>query len=88
MPHAAVSPIAPGARVLIRDTEWLVRRVDKSSFGEKALTCVGVSELVRDKEAVFLADLEARRKPIQVLDPATTRLVPDRSNQYEPKLID
>jgi ERCC4-related helicase len=87
MPQTSASPIAPGARVLIRDTEWLVRRVDKSSFGEKALTCVGVSELVRDKEAVFLTDLEARRKPIQVLDPATTRLVPDQSNQYEDSLL-
>jgi ERCC4-related helicase len=87
MPQTSASPIAPGARVLIRDTEWLVRRVDKSSFGEKALTCVGVSELVRDKEAVFLTDLEARRTPIQVLDPAATRLVPDRSNQYEDSLL-
>jgi len=26
---AMISPIAPGARVVIRDAEWLVRRVDR-----------------------------------------------------------
>lgn len=83
MPQAAASPLAPGARVVVRDTEWLVRRVDKASTGGKALTCVGLSELVKDKEAIFLTDLEAIRQPIMVLDPATTTLVPDRSNQYE-----
>jgi SNF2 family DNA or RNA helicase len=61
--------------------------VDKASTGGKALTCVGLSELVRDKEVVFLTDLEARRKPVQVLDPATTKLVPDQSNHYEDSLL-
>ncbi len=87
MPHAAVYPFAPGARVVVRDTEWLVRRVDKSSTGGKALTCVGLSELVRDKEAIFITDLEARHKPIQVLSPDTTNLVPDVSNEYQDSLL-
>ena len=37
--------------------------------------CGGVSELVREQEAVYLSTLEQ----IEVLDPALTRLVPDRS---------
>jgi hypothetical protein len=64
--------VAPGARVVIRDAEWLVRLVDRSSRGD-ALTVVGLSELVRDKEAVFLSDVEPS---IELLDPEDTMLVP------------
>jgi len=68
--------LAPGARVVIRDAEWVVRRVDLTSDGGQALTCDGVSELVREREAVFLTALEPE---IRVLDPAATELVPDPS---------
>jgi hypothetical protein len=37
--------LAPGARVLIRDEEWLVRRVDPSSDGGQLLKCDSDSEL-------------------------------------------
>ena len=67
---------APGARVLIRDAEWVVRSVDPSAAGGQQLLCVGVSELVREREAIFLTKLEPR---IEVLDPARTTLVRDRS---------
>ena len=40
-------PIAPGARIVVRDEEWLVRRVDPASDGGCLLTCDGVSDLVR-----------------------------------------
>lgn len=43
---------APGARVLIRDAEWVVRSVDPSAAGGQQLLCVGVSELVREREAI------------------------------------
>jgi hypothetical protein len=79
--------IAPGARVLIRDTEWLVRRVDRGSDDGKILTCVGLSELVRDKEAVFLTKVEELRSPVQVMDPAQTKLVPDSSNLFQDSLL-
>jgi len=36
---------APGSRVVIRDEEWLIRRVDPSTDGGWLLTCDGVSEL-------------------------------------------
>ena len=41
------SPLAPGMRVVIRDEEWLVRRVDPSADGGHLLSCDGISELVR-----------------------------------------
>ncbi|HEY9135110.1 MAG TPA: hypothetical protein VIM85_04905 [Pseudomonadales bacterium] len=49
---------APGARVEIRDAEWIIRRVDLTSDKGYQLTCDGISELVRGKEAIFLTQLE------------------------------
>ena len=66
---------APGARVVIRDAEWIVRRVDMTSDGAYQLVCDGVSELVREQEAIYLSSLEE----IEVMDPASTRLTPDGS---------
>lgn len=37
--------IAPVARIVIRDLEWVVRRVDFGSEGHQELTCDGVSAL-------------------------------------------
>ncbi|WP_028322824.1 DEAD/DEAH box helicase [Desulfatiglans anilini] len=75
---------APGARIEVRDAEWVVRRVDRTSTGGLALSVTGVSEIVRDKSAVFLTEIE---KKIEVLDPAQTRLVPDRSSSYEASIL-
>jgi len=72
-------PYAPGARVLIRDEEWLVRRVDPSSDGGHLLVCDGVSELVRGRAGQFLTKLEDE---IKVLDPAKTELVADTSSHF------
>lgn len=77
-------PLAPGARAVIRDEEWLVRRVDPSTDGGWLLTCDGVSELVRGRVALFLTELEDQ---IEVLDPATTRLVADDSPTYNASLL-
>ena len=71
--------LAPGARVVVRDAEWVVRRVDSTPDGGSQLVCDGVSELVREREAVFLTRLEPQ---IEVLDPARTRLVRDESPQF------
>ncbi len=71
---AQIAP-APGARVVVRDAEWVVRRVDMTSGGDYQLTCTGISEVVRDRQAVFLSQLER----IEVLEPANTALVADRS---------
>ena len=76
MTPAAPAVPAPGARVLIRDAEWVVRRADHAPDGGYRLVCDGISELVREREAVFLTTLEPN---LRVLDPAETRLVPDPS---------
>ena len=77
-------PYAPGARVVIRDEEWLVRRVDPSSDGGHLLSCDGVSELVRGRTSQFLTELEDE---IIVLDPAKTELVADTSSHYNSTLL-
>lgn len=72
--------IAPGARVEIRDAEWRVKRVDRTSDGGHSLRCEGLSELVRGKEGIFLTQLE---KDIRVLRPEETELIVDDSPQYQ-----
>src|SRR3954468_10761248 len=72
-------PIAPGARIVGRDTEWLVRKVNRTSTGALAIHCIGISEIVRDAETVFLNDID---HGIEVLDPVETKLVADSSNEY------
>jgi len=73
------SQIAPGSRVLIREEEWLVRKIDRSSAGNKRLSVVGLSNLVRNREAVFLEDLEP---DLEVVDPAQTAPSLDASPSY------
>jgi len=82
--NQAYSIIAPGARLVIRDAEWIVRRVDKTSTGGQALHVIGISELVKDKEAIFLDEIE---KKIETLDPAETKLVQDNSSSYQASLL-
>ena len=80
---AKLSIPTPGARVVVRDAEWIVRRVDHAPGGFQ-IVCDGVSELVRGREAVFLTVLEPA---IQVLDPAETRLVPDTSARFTDSIL-
>jgi hypothetical protein len=76
--------IAPGARIVVRDAEWLVRKVQKTSTGDHALTVIGISELVKDKEAMFLDSIDT---DIEVLNPEDTRLVPDESSAYRRSML-
>ena len=79
-PAQAAKPLryAPGARIEVRDEEWMVRRVEPTTTGSHALTVVGISELVRGTEAIFLDDLDA----VTVLDPRETTLEHDASPGY------
>ncbi len=79
-----MSPLAPGARAVIRDEEWLIRRVDPATDGGYLLTCDGISDLVRGQSALFLTSLE---DTIEVLDPAETELVPDTSPTYNATVL-
>lgn len=70
---------APGVRVEIRDAEWRIKCVDRTSDGGELLTCEGLSELVRGREATFLSKIE---KSIRILAPEDTLLVDDTSSSY------
>ncbi|MBI2569725.1 MAG: DEAD/DEAH box helicase [Candidatus Schekmanbacteria bacterium] len=70
--------LAPGCRVLARDEEWLVRACLPTRHGACAVRVIGLSELVRDHEAIFLSDLDE----IAELRPEDTELVLDDSPQY------
>jgi len=72
--------IAPGARVRIRSAEWLVKRVDRTSSGDQVLDVVGLSELVKDKEARFLRELE--EDSLGLIDPRNTELRTDDSPRF------
>src|SRR5438128_1020536 len=74
--------LAPGSRILARDEEWLIRRVDRTESGGRLLTVTGLSPLVRDREAKFIDSIEALDEPIQVVDPKTTTPVHDGSPYY------
>ncbi|MGO3296476.1 helicase-related protein [Marinobacter sp.] len=74
---------APGARVVVRDCEWVVRRADPCDDGGYILTVDGLSELVSGKSAQFLTQLEEDAGAIRVLDPAETRFEQDMSPGFE-----
>jgi ERCC4-related helicase len=76
MPETVV--YAPGARLLIRDEEWLVKSTLPIRTGGAAIRVVGLSELVRNQEAMFLTRLER----IEELKPEETKLVTDDSPQF------
>lgn len=76
--------LAPGMRIVIRDEEWLIRRVDPSADNGQLLRCDGLSELVRGKEALFLTELEGL---IEILAPEDTQLVPDTSDKYGASIL-
>lgn len=71
--------LSPGMRVLVRGQEWLVIRVAVNSLGQHAVTCTGISPLVRDTQATFLDDLDE----ITPVDPTKTRFIPDMSSHAE-----
>ncbi len=70
----------PGMRVLCRNAEWLVTRVDASDFTNThfAVHCVGADDLVRGHAAIFLTQLDT----IEPVDPRRTTLVADTSSGY------
>jgi ERCC4-related helicase len=70
------TPFPPGARILVRgETEWMVRSCAPAGLDGFKIRAIGVSELVRETEAVFFTELEDP-KPI-LLRPEDTVLIPD-----------
>ncbi len=74
---------APGTRIIVRDEEWTIKKVERNKLGNEALYCYGVSPLVRNRDAIFLTDLES----IAVVDPSETRLAVDASPMFARSLL-
>lgn len=74
---------APGMRLIIRDEEWIITKIDTNEIGAQALYCIGISPLVKDKETIFLTDLEK----IEAVDPTKVRLIKDDSPKYTKSLL-
>ncbi|RRW40025.1 DEAD/DEAH box helicase [Pseudomonas luteola] len=75
--HLIQAP-APGARALIRDEEWIIQSADQCNLGGWQLSCIGVSETVRNRHVLFLTELEH----IVLIDPSKTELVFDDSPTF------
>src|SRR5262245_10682806 len=75
-----IATYTPGMRVLCRDAEWLVTRVESSNYDntEHAVHCLGADDLVRGHQSVFLTQLDK----IEPVDPRNTKLVEDSSSGF------
>ena len=69
------TPFPPGARIVVRDTEWLVRSCTPAEPDGYKIRATGVSEFVREEDAVFFTALEEPRPAL--LRPEETTLVRD-----------
>jgi hypothetical protein len=79
---SALSPLlTPGMRVLCRDAEWLVTRVQSLDLatGSQIAFCTGADEMVRGHDAAFVTDLDA----VVPIDLRETRLVRDSSHGFQ-----
>src|SRR3954467_12413730 len=72
---ADVALLAPGARVVVRDEDWLVSQVTETAADGRQVRAIGLSELVRDQEATFFTRLDE----IMPQRPEDTQLVLDTS---------
>nr|WP_309074903.1 DEAD/DEAH box helicase [Streptomyces sp. NWU339] len=76
VPETAKYP--PGSQIEVRDEEWLVRNVTRTAHDGDRIEAVGVSEFVRDQEAVFFTALD----DVQLMDPRRTTLISDDSPTF------
>lgn len=67
---------APGMRIIVRGEEWMVKKVETNSLGNQTLHVIGLSQIVKDYESMFLVDIE---DDIEIVDPAKVTLVSDNS---------
>ncbi|MGW4892474.1 SNF2-related protein [Kitasatospora sp. NPDC004240] len=68
----------PGAQVVVRDEQWLVRKSTWTTNDYWMVEVTGVSSFVRGTEAVFYSRLD----DIRILDPRETTLVADDSPNH------
>lgn len=69
--------------LFIRDEEWLIKKIETNSLGHQVLQCVGITPLVRNRDTIFLTDLEQ----IQIVDPASIQLIADSSPFFKRSLL-
>ena len=74
---------APGMRAVIRDEEWLIKKIETNSLGHQVLQCVGITPLERTRDTIFLTDFEQ----IQIVDPASIQLIADSSPFFKRSLL-
>ncbi len=71
-------PPAPGARLWIRDEEWVVRSSDRTYGNDYLIHVTGLTPLVRDVQWQFIQ----KKENIIEVKPEETKLVPDDSPNY------
>ncbi|MCY4205277.1 MAG: DEAD/DEAH box helicase [Bacteroidetes bacterium] len=71
-------PPAPGARLLIRDQEWVVRNTDRTYGNDYLIHVTGLTPLVRDIQWQFIQ----KKESIIEVKPEETKLVSDNSPNY------
>lgn len=74
----------PGQRVIIRDAEWTIRKVEILADDGYELTCDGFSNFIKGKEAIFLTTYENN---IQIIDPRETKFIIDKSSGFTKSLL-
>lgn len=80
--------LVAGARIRVRDAEWVIGHVERNAVSGSLVHATGLSGIVRDKEAIFVEDVERKRgRGIEVVDPADVALVPDPSSGYLDTLL-
>ncbi|MDV6287959.1 hypothetical protein R2F25_08615 [Streptomyces sp. UP1A-1] len=77
-PRSRRPRFAPGSQVLVRDEQWLVKKVEPTKYDGWMVEASGVSSLVRGMDAVFYEKLDH----IEPIDPDRTRLVADPSPNH------
>ena len=84
----AQGSLVAGARVKVRDAEWIVAHVSRSATSGAVVHATGISGIVCDKEAIFVEAIENTRGcGIEVIDPADVVLVADPSSGYADTLL-
>lgn len=79
MMYKSSTPPTPGIRILCRDAEWLVSKVEALDYAsEYAIHCVGIDDLVRGHQSIFLTQID----DLEPVDPTKTKLIKDESNGY------
>jgi hypothetical protein len=68
----------PGARVEVRDEEWLVRSASPTAHDGHRIEAIGVSELVLDDKATFFDAIDT----VTLLRPEETQLVADETPNF------